>query len=29
MAGWILLKNWLRGKRVEWKGREHRVRGAE
>jgi chlorobactene glucosyltransferase len=26
VSGWILLRSWLRGRRVEWKGREYRIR---
>jgi hypothetical protein len=26
VSEWILLRSWLRGRRVEWKGREYRIR---
>jgi hypothetical protein len=29
VAAWILLRSWARGSRVEWKGREYRVRVEE
>jgi hypothetical protein len=29
VSGWILLRSWLRGRRVEWKGREYRIRPVE
>jgi chlorobactene glucosyltransferase len=29
VTAWILLRSWLRGTRVEWKGREYRVRPLE
>ncbi len=29
VSGWILLRSWVRGRRVEWKGREYRIRALE
>jgi chlorobactene glucosyltransferase len=29
VSGWILLRSWVRGRRVEWKGREYRIRPLE